>query len=227
MPVRRRSVAGSLPRRGVGCCVPQLTHLRSQDIHRRQPLGRSGFLAPAPPSWPGLFFWWRPSYYGEQRPSVPPTQMKATHALLRMIKVSSVGPNSRAGGGCGRPAFRSPLRVICWPFAWHSGALKGNASCRLVGLLGMNEVADATVRSGDCHPGADAAARGAMGTINSYIAVASQTEFKPHTKPRSIRARPSAERRVGRALTAFNNESGQQPIADPMCDEGGQDREIF
>jgi hypothetical protein len=63
----------------------------------------------------------------------------------------------------------------------------------------------------------DAAARGAMGTIDSYIAVASQTEFKPHTKPRSIRARPSAERRVGRALTAFNNESGQQPIADPMC----------
>ena len=56
MPVRRRSVAGSLPRRGVGCCVPLLTHLRSQDIHRRQPLGRSGFLAPAPPCWPGLFF---------------------------------------------------------------------------------------------------------------------------------------------------------------------------
>ena len=56
MPVRRRSVAGSLPRRGVGCRVPLLTHLRSQDIHRRQPLGRSGFLAPAPPCWPGLFF---------------------------------------------------------------------------------------------------------------------------------------------------------------------------
>ena len=100
MPVRRRSVAGSLPRRGVGCCVPQLTHLRSQDIHRRQPLGRSGFLAPAPPSWPGLFFWWRRSCYGEQRPSVPPTQMKATHALLRMIKVSSGGAKLQ---GRGRP----------------------------------------------------------------------------------------------------------------------------
>ena len=91
MPVRRRSVAGSLPRRGVGCCVPQLTHLRSQDIHRRQPLGRSGFLAPAPPCWPGLFFWWRRSCCGERRPSVPLTQIKATDALLRMIKVGSGG----------------------------------------------------------------------------------------------------------------------------------------
>jgi hypothetical protein len=101
------------------------------------------------------------------------------------------GPNFRAGGGRDRPAFPSPLHAICWPFAWHSGALKGNASCRLVGLVGMNEVADATGRSADCHPGADAAARGAMGTIDSSIRVAYQTEFKPHTRPRSIRARPS------------------------------------
>jgi hypothetical protein len=39
----------------------------------------------------------------------------------------------------------------------------------------MNQVADATVQSGDCHPGADAAARGAMGTIDSSIPVAYQT----------------------------------------------------
>ena len=49
----------------------------------------------------------------------------------------------------------------------------------------------ATVRSADCHRGADAAARGAMGTIESRIPVAYQTEFNPHTRPRSIRARPS------------------------------------
>lgn len=112
MPMRRRSVAGSLPRRGVGCCVPQLTHLRSQDIHRRQPLGRSGFLAPAPPSWPGLFFWWWRSCCGERRPSVPLTQIKATDALLRMIKVGSGRP-SQGRGGRDRPAFPSPLRAIC------------------------------------------------------------------------------------------------------------------
>jgi hypothetical protein len=39
--------------------------------------------------------------------------------------------------------------------------------------------------------GADAAARGAMGTIESRIPVAYQTEFNPHTRPRSIRARRS------------------------------------
>jgi hypothetical protein len=72
-------------------------------------------------------------------------------------------------------AVTSPLRAICWPFASHSGALKGNASSRLIGLVGMNEVADATVRSADCHRGADAAARGAMGTIDSSIPVAYQT----------------------------------------------------
>ena len=49
----------------------------------------------------------------------------------------------------------------------------------------------ATVRSADCHRGADAAARGAMGTIESRIPVAYQTEFNPHTRPRSIRARRS------------------------------------
>ena len=43
-------------------------------------------------------------------------------------------------------AVTSPLRAICWPFASHFGALKGNASSRLIGLVGMNEVADATVR---------------------------------------------------------------------------------
>ena len=55
-------------------------------------------------------------------------------------------------------AVTSPLRAICWPFASHFGALKGNAFSRLIGLVGMNEVADATVRSADCHRGADAAA---------------------------------------------------------------------
>jgi hypothetical protein len=42
-----------LPRRGVGCCVPLLTHLPSY-VHSVS-LGQSGFLAPAPPSRPGLF----------------------------------------------------------------------------------------------------------------------------------------------------------------------------
>jgi hypothetical protein len=49
MPMWRRSVAGSLPRRGVGCCVPLLTHLPSLCIYNVS-LGQSGFLAPAPPS---------------------------------------------------------------------------------------------------------------------------------------------------------------------------------
>ena len=55
MPIWCRSVAGSLPRRGVGCCVPLLTHLPSLCIHSVS-LGQSGFLAPAR-LLPGLFFW--------------------------------------------------------------------------------------------------------------------------------------------------------------------------
>ena len=55
MPVWCRSVAGSLPRRGLGCCVPLLTHLPSLCIHSVS-LGQSGFLAPAR-LLPGLFFW--------------------------------------------------------------------------------------------------------------------------------------------------------------------------
>jgi hypothetical protein len=58
MPVWCRSVAGSPSRRGLGCCVPLLTHLPSYGVRSVSPF-RSGFLAPAPPSWPGLFFWWR------------------------------------------------------------------------------------------------------------------------------------------------------------------------
>ena len=49
MPMWRRSVAGSLPRRGVGCCVPLLTRLPSLCIYNVS-LGESGFLAPEPPS---------------------------------------------------------------------------------------------------------------------------------------------------------------------------------
>ena len=44
MPVWCRSVAGRLPRRGVGCCVPLLTHLRSHGVCSVS-LGQSGFLA--------------------------------------------------------------------------------------------------------------------------------------------------------------------------------------
>ena len=47
MLVRRRFVTGSLPRSGVGCCVPLLTPLCSLGIHMRQPLVESDFLAPA------------------------------------------------------------------------------------------------------------------------------------------------------------------------------------
>jgi hypothetical protein len=113
-------------------------------------------------------------------------------------------------------AVTSPLRAICWPFASHSGALKGNASSRLIGLVGMNEVADATVRSADCHRGADAAAP--CDRHNRF----------PHPGRIPDRVQPSYQTAVNSseavrqsdeqaALTAFNNESGQQPIADLMC----------
>ena len=85
-------------------------------------------------------------------------------------------------------AVTSPLRAICWPFASHFGALKGNAFSRLIGLVGMNEVAERRCVQQIVIRGADAAARGAMGTIESRIPVAYQTEFNPHTRPRSIRA---------------------------------------
>jgi hypothetical protein len=58
-------------------------------------------------------------------------------------------------------AFTSPLRGH---LPSHSSAVKGNVSYRLIGLVGMNELTDATVRSAACHPGAGAAARGAMST---------------------------------------------------------------
>jgi hypothetical protein len=55
MPVRRRCVAGSLPRKGVGCCVPLLTHLCSHTSTASVfVLLKAAFLAPAR-LLPGLF----------------------------------------------------------------------------------------------------------------------------------------------------------------------------
>jgi hypothetical protein len=55
MPVWCRSVAGSQPRTGVGCCAPLLTRLPSLCIHSVS-LGQSGFLAPARHPGRGCFF---------------------------------------------------------------------------------------------------------------------------------------------------------------------------
>ena len=53
MPVRRRCVAGSLPRRGLGCWASLLSHGAASS-------------PPAPPSWPpGLFFGGGGAGYGE------------------------------------------------------------------------------------------------------------------------------------------------------------------
>jgi hypothetical protein len=198
--VRRRSVAGSLPRRGVGCRVPLLTHLRSQDIHRRQPLGQSGYLAPAPPSWPGLFFWWRRSCCGERWPSVPLTQNQSdpcaiAHDQSQLWRGQTPGPGAAVidfsslneGHGRRHIAFARHLLAFCIAFR----CVEGQCLQSLNRPRRDERGGRATVRSADCHRGADAAARGAMGTIESRIPVAYQTEFNPHTRPRSIRARPS------------------------------------
>ena len=58
MPVWRRSVVGRLPRRGVGCCAPLLTYLRSPP-HRRLFCPQSGFLSSATAILAGAIFWRR------------------------------------------------------------------------------------------------------------------------------------------------------------------------
>jgi hypothetical protein len=64
--------------------VPLLTHLNLLCIHsvshwlKRLPSPGTAILARA-------VFWRRRSRYGERRPSVQLTQIKATHAQLRMI----------------------------------------------------------------------------------------------------------------------------------------------
>jgi hypothetical protein len=137
----RRSVAGSLPRRGVGCCVPLLTHLRSLDSISL--CGRSGLLAPAR-LLPGLFFWpWR-SCYGERRPSVSLTQIKATHALLRMIKPGS----GRASGGAAVIGTFSleghgRLYIASARPRLHSSPCRMRAAQRFRGLPGRQEATSA------------------------------------------------------------------------------------
>ena len=51
----------------LGCCVPLMTHHNLLCIHSVS-LGQSGFLAPALPSWPGLFLAAAHGCYGERRP---------------------------------------------------------------------------------------------------------------------------------------------------------------
>jgi hypothetical protein len=123
---------------------------------------------------------------------------------------------ARGGGGRDRPAFPSPLRLISWPFASHSGALKGH-------LLSLN-------RPRRDEPGGrcdGAISRLSSGCRRRCSRCDGHNRFQhpgriPDRVQASYQTAVNSSEAVRQSdewatLTAFNNESGQQPIADLMC----------